>query len=177
MTPERPSRAELAPLLAAAWLATALVDGLFASALSRFGYGSTVTRLWQGVAATVVGPDAFGGGLATMALGLVMHVGVALAWSALFVAAIVAWPALRRMVVGIGGALAVAAVYGPLVWIVMSFAVIPALTGRPPQVGMRWWIQLAGHIGFVALPMVLVVRHYLRAELQATDVHDARSAA
>jgi hypothetical protein len=47
------------------WLVIATVDGLFASALSVFAYKSTVTRLWQGVAATVLGPSAFTGGLRT----------------------------------------------------------------------------------------------------------------
>jgi hypothetical protein len=52
------------------------------------------------------------------------------------------------------GVLAVAAVYGPVIWIVMSAAVIPLLTGRPLDVTFRWWIQLAGHVTFVGLPIV-----------------------
>ena len=44
------------------WLVIATIDGLFASALSVFAYKSTVTRLWQGVASTVLGPSAFTGG-------------------------------------------------------------------------------------------------------------------
>jgi hypothetical protein len=39
----------------------------------------------------------------------------------------------------------------------MSLLVIPALTGRPPAITSRWWIQLAAHIPFVALPIVTVV--------------------
>jgi hypothetical protein len=52
------------------------------------------------------------------------------------------------------GALAVAAVYGPLIWIVMSALVIPLQTGRPLTLTYRWWIQLAGHVVFVGLPIV-----------------------
>jgi hypothetical protein len=144
-------------LLLRAWLTTALVDGLFASALSVFGYHSTISRLWQGVASTVLGPSAFDGGATTALVGVAMHIGVAFAWSAVFVWLAIASPALRRALRHPGGVIAVAAVYGPSIWMVMSLAVIPLLTARPPRVTGRWWIQLAGHIVFVALPMVTVV--------------------
>ena len=149
-------------LLLRAWLATAVVDGLFASALSVFGFHSTVTRLWQGVASTVLGPSAFEGGATTALIGVAMHIGVALAWSAVFVALVFASPALQRALRHPAGVVAVAAVYGPFIWMVMSLAVIPVLTGRPPRPTGRWWIQLAGHVIFVALPMVTVVARGLR---------------
>jgi hypothetical protein len=145
------------PRLLRAWLVTAVVDGLFSSALAVLAYGSTVARLWQRVASTLLGPSAFEGGAPTVLLGLVMHVGVALVWSALFLALVLAWPGLRRVVATPAGIAGVAAVYGPVVWIVMSFAVIPALTGQPPTPNARWWVQLVGHIPFVALPIVLLI--------------------
>ena len=43
--------------LVRAGLLTALTDGTFASVLSVFAYGSTVTRLWQGVASTLLGEE------------------------------------------------------------------------------------------------------------------------
>jgi hypothetical protein len=52
------------------------------------------------------------------------------------------------------GVLEVAAVYGPMIWIVMSVVVIPLLTRRPVAITGRWWIQLAGHVVFVGLPIV-----------------------
>ena len=140
-----------------AWLATAVVDGLFASALSAFAYRSTVTRLWQGVASTVLGPVAFEGGAHTALIGIVMHVGVAFAWSALFVALVAGSQRVRRTLTLPTGVVAVAAVYGPFIWMVMSLAVIPLVTGRPPRITGRWWIQLVGHVFFVALPMAIVV--------------------
>src|ERR1700704_2449122 len=68
--------------LARAGLVTGVVDGLFSSVLSVAFYHSTVTRLFQGVASTVLGPAAFDGGMATAALGVLMHFGVAFGWSA-----------------------------------------------------------------------------------------------
>ena len=144
--------------LARAWPVIAVVDGLFATALSILAYDSTATRLWQSVASTLLGPAAFEGGARTALVGLAMHAGVARLWSAVFVALYVLSPRLQRLVATPAGAVAAAAVYGPLVWIVMSFVVVPALTGRPPTVGARWWVQAAGHVVFVALPIVLMTR-------------------
>jgi uncharacterized membrane protein YagU involved in acid resistance len=52
---------------------------------------------------------------------------------------------------------AVAAVYGPVIWLVMSLVVIPMLTHRPPAINIRWWVQLVGHVPFVALPIVTLI--------------------
>jgi hypothetical protein len=37
---------------------------------------------------------------------------------------------------------------------VMSLGVIPILVHRSPTIGIRWWIQLIGHIPFVGIPIV-----------------------
>jgi hypothetical protein len=44
---------------------TGLTDGLFSSVLAAFFYGSTVSRLWQGVASVLLGAAAFEGGTRT----------------------------------------------------------------------------------------------------------------
>lgn len=143
--------------LVRAWLLTAVSDGVFASVLNVVAYGSTVTQLWQRVASTLLGPAAFEGGVRTVLVGLLMHAGVALGWSAVFLALVTSWPRLRRTVAAPGGIVGVAAVYGPFVWLVMSLAVVPALTGRPPVITARWWVQLVGHVPFVALPIVAMI--------------------
>src|SRR5207248_1066238 len=144
-------------LLLRTWLVIALIDGLFASCLSVFAYGSTVARLWQGVAATVIGPAALTGGTRAVLIGLLLHLGVALAWSAVFLGLVMMWPGLRRIIGAPGGVIGVAAIYGPAIWLVMSLAVIPLLTGRSPSFTLRWWIQLVGHTPFVALPIVATI--------------------
>jgi hypothetical protein len=137
-----------------AGLLTAVTDGLFSSVLAAFFYGSTVTRLWQGVASVLLGAAAFEGGSRTAAIGVVMHVGVAFGWSAVFLLLVLSSSWLRDILAEPSGIVAVAAVYGPLIWLVMSLAVIPLLTHRPPAINFRWWVQLVGHIPFVALPIV-----------------------
>jgi len=143
--------------LVRAGLTTGVIDGLFASVLAAFVYGSTVTRLWQGVASTLLGPSAFEGGNRATVIGLLMHFGVAFAWSAVFVILFASSSWIRGLVGSLPGVIAVAAVYGPLIWIVMSFAIVPLLTHRPPTINSRWWVQLAGHVPFVALPIVASV--------------------
>ena len=146
-----------APRLVRAGLLTGVIDGLFSSLLSIFAYGSTATRLFQGVAATLLGREAFDGGASTAAVGVLMHFGVAFGWSAvfLFVAMRSSW--IRRHLATRFGAIKVASLYGPFVWMVMSLAVIPLLVGRPPTINIRWWVQLFGHIPFVGLPIVMSI--------------------
>jgi hypothetical protein len=160
-----------------AWLLTAAIDGLFSSALSVFAYHSTVTRLWQGVASTLLGPSALAGGTRTALIGVLMHLGVALFWCAVFLALVSSWPRLRQLVATPGGIAVVAALYGPLIWIVMSFVVIPLLTGRPPTITVRWWVQLFGHIPFVALPIVATIGRNVTFPARGSRVRPTESAA
>lgn len=145
-----------------AGLLTGIVDGLFSSVLSALFYGSTVARLFQGVAATLLGPSAVDGGIRTALIGVAMHFGVALGWSAVFAFLLAQSAWLRRFVARPGGPITVAALFGPLIWTVMSLVVIPQLTQRPVPVTYRWWVQFFGHIPFVALPIVAVIAAPLR---------------
>jgi len=140
--------------LVRAGLLTGIVDGLFSSVLSAFFYGSTVSRLWQGVASVLLGSDALNGGRRTVLIGLLMHFGVAFAWSAVFLFLFLRWEWIRGLLASRHGVLKVAALYGPFIWMVMSLVVIPALTQRPPRITLRWWIQWFGHIPFVGIPIV-----------------------
>ena len=140
--------------LARAGLLTALVDGTFSGVLAAAFYGSSVARLFQGVAATLSGPAALDGGTRTALVGVLMHVGVAFGWSAVFLLLYAGSAALRRATATPGGVVSVAAVYGPCVWLVMSLVVIPLLRHQPTPITYRWWIQLVGHFLFVGLPIV-----------------------
>ena len=125
--------------------------------LAAFFYGSTVTRLWQGVASVPLGADALNGGLRTAAIGLAMHFGVAFAWSAIFLGLVLASSWLRDVLATPYGVISVAAVYGPIIWMTMSLVIVPQFTHRPPAINVRWWVQFFGHIPFVALPIVALL--------------------
>ncbi len=140
--------------LVRAGLLTGVSDGLFSSLLSVAFYHSTVARLFQGVASTLLGKEALAGGTPTALLGVVMHFGVAFGWSAVFLFLIMRLPWIRRVLSSRYGVVKVASLYGPFIWIAMSLAVIPLLMHRPPAMGTRWWSQLFGHFPFVGLPIV-----------------------
>ena len=140
--------------LVRAGLLTGVIDGLFSSVLVVVFYHSTVTRLWQGVASVLLGKEALDGGTTTALIGVLMHFGVALVWSAVFLFLVMRSSWVRGQLATPNGVFKVAALYGPFIWIVMSLAVIPLLVHRPPTLNFRWLVQLIGHIPFVALPIV-----------------------
>jgi len=140
-----------------AGITTGIVDGLFSGILAQFFYGSTAVRLFQGVAATLLGNAALEGGARTAAIGLAMHFGVAFGWSAVFLAIVAASARIRGVLARPAGAVRVAAVFGPAVWMTMSLVVIPMLVRRPPTINYRWCVQLVGHFPFVGLPIVTAI--------------------
>ncbi|MFY9822878.1 MAG: hypothetical protein WAM82_15970 [Thermoanaerobaculia bacterium] len=159
--PRMPSPQNAAPSSALtrillAGLLTGVTDGLFASISSLF-YNSTPARVFQGVASTLLGPAALDGGARTAAIGVLMHFGVALGWSAVFLILYERSSRIRSLVRSPLGPLKVASLYGPFIWLVMSLVVIPLLLHRPPRIIVRWWVQLIGHIPFVGLPIVSMI--------------------
>jgi len=110
----------LFPLLVRTWLTIAVIDGIFASCLNAFAYGSTAARVWLGVASTILGPSALQGGTGVVLIGLLMHASVAFTWSTVFLTLATKLPALRRAISTPGGILGVASLYGPAIWCVMS---------------------------------------------------------
>lgn len=159
--------------LICATISTAIIDGLFSSLLSVAAYGSTVSRLFQGVAATLVGGSAFTGGARTTALGLTMHCGVAFAWSAIFVLLVMRSARLQGVLGSRYGVLKVAAAYGPTIWLVMSLLIIPLLLQRPPAISIRWWVQLLGHFPFVGIPIVASISGATRSERETASTASA----
>ena len=141
---------------------TAIIDGLFSSVLVSVFYGSTVTRLFQGVASTLLGPSALSGGGRTALIGLAMHFGVALTWSTVFLVLFTSFAWIRDVVASPGGVVKVATIYGPAIWMFMSFVVVRTLAHRPPTINYRWWIQFFGHIPFVAVPIVASIGRGVR---------------
>ena len=138
--------------LIVAGIVTAITDGLFAT-IQTVLRGVTITRLWQGVASVLLGPRALEGGTKTALIGVLMHIGVAFFWSAVFLLLRSRSEWLKRVLASRGGVFKVAAVYGPSIWLIMSLAVIPLLVHRPPSITSRWWVQFFGHAIFVGLPI------------------------
>lgn len=151
--------------LACAWLLTGVTDGLFSSVLSVAFYHSSVARLFQGVASVLLGAEALKGGTAMVALGIVMHFGVAFVWSIAFFLIVMRASWIRRLLTSRYGVAKISALYGPFIWMMMSLVVIPVLTRHPPVITSRWWTQLFGHIPFVGIPIVAFAKASLGRKL------------
>lgn len=146
-------------VLVKTWLLVAVTDALFASATGMFIPPIvTPARVFRGVASVLLGKSALDGGSTTALIGLAMHFGVALFWSALFVYAVHNSWWLRDALKTWPSRILVAVVYGVSIWLVMTWIVIPSMVHRPPNLTLKYWVQLVGHIPFVVGPMILVNR-------------------
>jgi hypothetical protein len=141
-----------------AGLLTGISDFLFACFLSIVVYNSTFARLWQGVASVPLGRTALEGGARTVAIGILLHFTVAFTWSAVFLFLLMRSARVRQILASPHGVIKIAALYGPFIWMFMSMVLIPLFTHRPPNITLRWWVQLLGHIPFVATPMLWAIR-------------------
>jgi uncharacterized membrane protein YagU involved in acid resistance len=147
----------------------AVVDGAFSGILSAFFYNSTVTRLFQGVASTLLGKGALDGGTQTAVIGVLMHIGVAFGWSAVFLLIAMRSESLQRVIETPTGVVIAAAIYGPCIWLVMSLIVIPLLRHTPITFSFRWWVQFFGHIPFVGIPIVSQIASGLGVRVRSTE--------
>lgn len=133
-----------------AGLAGASVDGLYAS-LSGLVRGVPVMRVWQSVAGGWLGPAAKEGGMATAALGLATHVGVAMLMAAFYLLVFTRLDLVRRH------RWPAALAYGLGLYTVMYLGVLPL---RWPAIFPRWdgaysVADIFAHVG-VALAIVWV---------------------
>ena len=111
-------------------------------------------RILQSVASGLLGAPAFQGAVATAALGLVLHFGIALAWAAIFYLASKAIPFLTRHPVVAG------LFYGFLIYAVMNLVVLP-FSAFPRKVSFPLLVLVTGllvHMLCIGLPISLAVR-------------------
>ena len=137
-----------------AWLSLGVVDLLWAIALSLC-YGRPAMSAFTGVAAVALAPEWMPALTPSAALGVALHFGVAFTWATIYLVLQHRSSWLAHVTSTRRGQSAIGMVYGPFIWLVMSWLVIPLMTGDPPVVTGRWAIQLAGHMFFVGLPVVL----------------------
>ena len=109
-----------------ATLAVGVLDGLDAILFFGFRSGAQPMRIFQSIAAGVLGRDAYQGGSSTALLGVALHFVVAFGIVVTYFAASRLAPVLTRrwMVCGI--------LYGIAAYFVMNFVVIP-LSAIPPR--------------------------------------------
>lgn len=139
-------------LLAGGLVAGAL-DITYAIGMSAFR-GRTPIWLLQTVASGLLGKAAFDGGVATGALGLLLHFLIALGWCAVYYATSrkVGLLARRPLLVG--------PIFGVIIYLTMNFVVIP-LSAFPLKVTYAPSVVVTGllvHMFLIGVPIALAVR-------------------
>lgn len=106
--------------------ALAIVDGFSAYALSLVFFGHpTFERVFQGVAAAMLGKAAYSLGTEGMLIGLAMHTLVAFTWATLYYVVYRKSPALQRTASGAIGIARVGPLLGAIIWVTMCYVVFP----------------------------------------------------
>jgi len=126
-----------------------LAAGVGDSILALVLYPVSLVRIYQSVAAGLLGRDSFQGGLATAALGMFLHFFIATTAAFVYVAAGSRLALLRRQPVPCGLA------FGVAVYFFMNFVVLPLSKARP---GGFAWKPMIGHALLVGLPIALAAR-------------------
>jgi len=118
-------------------------------------FGAKPIPLLQGIAAGLLGPRAFAGGLATAALGLLCHFFIA------FSAAAVYCMASRWIRFAVQHAVVSGVVYGVLVYFFMNRVVVPLSAARKYPFSLKMMlIGVTIHIFCVGLPIAIAARRY-----------------
>ena len=146
--------------IAAAGLIAGILD--ITSAFVIWGLrGTGPIRGLQGIARGLLGQESFEGGLATAALGLLIHFLIA------FVAASVFYAASHRFSFLINHAITAGLLYGIAVYGLMYWVVMPLASFTVRHSISANIIPALIHMFLVGLPIALVVRWYSRGHFQS----------
>ena len=115
--------------------------------------GVSPQRIFQSVAAGLLGPASFKGSTATAALGLFLHYFIAISMSVAYYLVARHWAALREKPVAYGAA------YGLVLYAVMNYVVVP-LSAAQGGSGPALWIGLSivVHMFLIGVPIALFAR-------------------
>lgn len=113
------------------------------------------SRIFQAVAAGLLGPQSFQGGTKTAILGGFLHFLIAFIWAAIY------YIASRKLTILVDRPVLFGLLYGEFVWLMMNFVVIPlSQTHRGPFTAAAIITGPIGHLFLVGLPIALAVRRY-----------------
>lgn len=136
-----------------------LTAGALDAVLAVVLYRAPPVAIFHSIASGLLGRAAYEGGLATAALGAVLHFVIAFGAAATYAAASLALPLLVRRAVPCGLA------FGACVYFFMNYLVLPlsavsfARPFRPELLANPVWLGgLAGHMALIGLPIALFTR-------------------
>jgi hypothetical protein len=136
-----------------------LLDAVYATLLWGVYFGMGTPRLWQSVAAGLLGREAaFAGGGASALLGLALHFFIAFGMALVYVRAG------RRLPVLTARPWLMGALYGVALYLVMNFVVVPlsAIGWRGPPTPMGALQALIPHVIFVGPAIALAAARRAR---------------
>ena len=137
-------------------LLAGVLDGAAAVAHYMYRGGRAPARIFNFIASGVFGPAAMTGGTPMVLAGVVLHLMIAIGWTALFFLAAKQFDVLRRH------AVAASVVYGVFVWIMMNKVALP-LSRVQMGPGGTWNSILVGVLILVVcigFPVSLGARRY-----------------
>jgi hypothetical protein len=117
-----------------------------------------VHRIFQSVAAGLLGTASFEGGAATAALGLALHYGIAMAMAVSYYLVARRWPLLTQRPLWCGAA------YGVLLYCVMQYVVLPLSAVKQGGAKDYLWVTLSVfvHALLIGVPIAFFTRRALR---------------
>jgi hypothetical protein len=161
VTSSIPTRSRPLKFVLAGGLAAGTLDITYACVFWGVRAGVPATRIFQSVAAGLLGKASFEGGAATAVLGLGLHFFIALSMSFTYYLVARRWPLLWRRPVPMGAA------YGLLLYGIMNYIVVPLSAAGSGGSGKNvLWITLSilVHMLLIGVPIALFTRR-AQAEL------------
>ena len=142
-------------------LAVGVLDGS-AAVITTLLYGNRPARMFQTIARGLLGPASYDGGLATVLLGVALHILIAYIWATIYNGASLKIPALIRQAAVCGP------IYGVVVYFAMQIIVLPLSAIRTAPFAFAgnlkgMVIGIITHIICVGLPIGLMARRAARS--------------
>ncbi|HET7024950.1 MAG TPA: hypothetical protein VFI39_07100 [Gemmatimonadales bacterium] len=120
---------------------------------------TTTRRIFQGIAAGILGKSTFDGGAGTEILGVILHFTIAYTWTLVYFIISRRWTSIRRLVQSRRGAAIAGPVWGIVMWLGMDLIVVPLSHARPTPVGSgTFWFFLLQHAVMLGPAIVWIVR-------------------
>ena len=157
--------------IVSAGLIAGTLDMVYACAFWALKAGIPSRRIFQSVAAGVLGPASFEGGFATAALGLSLHYFIAT------MMALVYYLAAGRSAMLVRRPVLMGASYGLFLYVVMNYLVVPLSAAGSSSKDPLWvTLSILVHMFLIGVPIALVTRvGHLAAPLSGKEVHRRRT--